>query len=75
MWSPTRAEAVAILQPPSARPEIGQREPAPAVRVTIGRVVVRASPAAERPPARRVELPRPPLSLEEYLQSRQGGAR
>jgi hypothetical protein len=70
-----RADAVAILQPPSARPEIGQPEPVPTVRVTIGRVVVRAAPAAERPPSRRVELPRPPLSLEEYLQGRQGGTR
>jgi hypothetical protein len=49
--------------------------PAPTVRVTIGRVVVRAAPAAERHTAQRVELPRPPLSLEAYLRGRQGGAR
>jgi hypothetical protein len=73
--STTQAEAGVSLRQAPARPTAGAPEPAPTVRVTIGRVVVRASPADERPPARRVELPRPPLSLEEYLQGRQGGGR
>ena len=58
-----------------AAPRAGEPQPAHTVRVTIGRVVVRASLAAERVPTRRVELPRPPISLEEYLEGRQGGER
>jgi hypothetical protein len=65
---------VAVLRPAAARPKIGEPEPVPTVCVTIGRVVVQAAPVAERPPSRRIELPRPPLSLEEYLQGRQGAA-
>lgn len=44
--------------------------PAPAIRVTIGRVEVRAAPPAEQalPPAQR----RPVLSLSEYLRDRDG---
>jgi hypothetical protein len=75
MWSTTRAEAGRSLRPPSARQATREPEPAPTVRVTIGRVVVRAAPADEHPPAQRVELPRPPLSLEEYLRGRQGDTR
>jgi len=75
MGSQALAEGKVSLRPPSVRPTTAEPEPAPTVRVTIGRVVVRASPAAERPPSRRVELPRPLVSLEEYLQGRQGGER
>jgi hypothetical protein len=73
--STTQAEAGVSARQTPARPTAGEPEPAPTVRVTIGRVVVRAAPAVERPPARPVELPRPPLSLEEYLQGRRGGGR
>lgn len=45
----------------------------PTVHVSIGRVIVRASLADERPSSQRAELPRPPLSLDEYLKRRQGG--
>jgi hypothetical protein len=72
---PAPGELGSMARAEAARPAAAQREPLPMVRVTIGRVVVRASPADERPPARRVELPRPPVSLEEYLRGRQGGAR
>jgi hypothetical protein len=46
-------------------------EPEPEIRVTIGRLEVRAAPAAERPVER---ASRPPVpSLEHYLQRRAGG--
>jgi hypothetical protein len=75
MGSTTADEDAQFWRLPSERPNINQPEAIPTVRVTIGRVVVRASPAAERPPSQRIELPRPPLSLEEYLRGRQGGGR
>jgi hypothetical protein len=71
---PGSREPTILPVPEPARPTAAEPEPAPTVRVTIGRVVVRAAPADERPPARRVELPRPTLSLEEYLQGGQGAA-
>jgi len=43
---------------------------APIIRVTIGRVDVRA--VTQAPPARRATPPAPKLSLEEYLRSRGG---
>ena len=50
-------------------------EPAPTIKITIGRVDVRAiMPAAPAPrpaPAR----PSPALSLEDYLKQREGGRR
>jgi hypothetical protein len=55
-----------------ARPAGSDPEPLPTVRVTIGRVEVRAAPAGERPAARRIELPRPPLSLDDYLKATKG---
>jgi hypothetical protein len=75
MESITADEDARFWRLASERPNINQPEAIPTVRVTIGRVVVRASPAAERPPSQRIELPRPPLSLEEYLRGRQGGGR
>ena len=70
-WTPfTRkdSEALQALQ---------QREaPAPSIRVTIGRIEVRAiMPAKEpaaRPPTRR---PGPKLSLDDYLKQQNGGQR
>ncbi len=44
---------------------------APIIRVTIGRIDVRAVPAPT-PTTRRAESPAPKLSLEEYLRSRTG---
>lgn len=53
-----------------------RQEQSPTIRVTIGRVDVRAvfppEPAKQQIPARR---PSPGLSLEEYLRSRNGGKR
>ena len=70
-WTPftrTDSEALQALQ---------QREaPAPSIRVTIGRIEVRAiMPAKEpaaRPPTRR---PGPKLSLDDYLKQQNGGQR
>lgn len=45
--------------------------PAPTIQVTIGRIEIRATPAAA--PARAVRPAAPKLSLEEYLRSRGGG--
>lgn len=73
---PARKEARPALRVDarvSAASDSTKPEPAPTVRVTIGRVVVRSSPAPERVTSQRAELPPPPLSLEEYLQGRQGG--
>lgn len=47
---------------------------APTIRVTIGRIEVRAITQAA-PPARRAATPEPKLSLEDYLRSRNGGKR
>ncbi|MEP7343058.1 MAG: hypothetical protein ABI977_35350 [Acidobacteriota bacterium] len=47
---------------------------APVIRVTIGRIDVRAVTQAP-PPARRATPPAPKLSLEDYLRSRNGGKR
>jgi hypothetical protein len=61
------------LPPLLERLAFKEPEPIPTVRVTIGRVVVRASPPCGPAPSGPVELPRPDLSLEEYLQGSQGG--
>jgi hypothetical protein len=51
------------------------RDEAPIVRVTIGRIDVRAAPAPV-PPPRKTALPSPPkLTLDAYLKSRKEGAR
>lgn len=42
------------------------------IRVNIGRVVVRATPAAPVPAAAPGRAPRPALSLNEYLKQREG---
>jgi hypothetical protein len=47
---------------------------APLIRVTIGRVEVRAI-MAPPPPPRAARRPRPALSLEDYLKQREGGKR
>ena len=60
-------------QPPGEQASVGKPEPLPVVRVTIGRVIVRAALTEENPSSPRVELPKPPLSLEAYLQSRKRG--
>jgi len=72
--APRLAEPAASMPPPTA-----QARQAPAIRVTIGRVEVRAvAPAASPAPtaASRTERGRrrPGLSLDEYLARRKGGA-
>jgi len=63
-------------QPPVAGPRRGAAAPPETViRVTIGRVDVRAVPPA-RPPAREARAaPQPRLTLEGYLERRRGGRR
>jgi hypothetical protein len=65
-----REPPVSIPFPATAMPE-----PAPTIKITIGRVDVRAvmpaMPATRTAPAR----PGPALSLEEYLKQREGGRR
>jgi hypothetical protein len=56
-----------------AEPAAKIRE-APPIRVTIGRVEVRAIMAPPASP-RAVRRPRPALSLEDYLKQREGGKR
>jgi hypothetical protein len=51
-------------------------EPGPTIRVTVGRIEVRAIPPPARPaPHSRPARSGPMLSLEEYLKQRQGGQR
>ena len=48
----------------------------PTIKVTIGRIDVRAvTPKAESTPVRRVVPPKPKLSLDDYLKQRSGGER
>lgn len=75
-----RPERVEPVMPriPAASAETG---PSPAPRpprisVTIGRIEVRAVPPVTIPPAQpRSRLPRPALTLDEYLRRREGGKR
>jgi hypothetical protein len=69
--STPQADAQALLSLPSLA---DKPEPAPTIRITIGRVVVRAAPSDERASAPRPSLPQPPLSLSEYLIGIKGDA-
>jgi hypothetical protein len=54
--------------------DIGQQsidqEPQPRIQVRIGRIDVRATPPASPPPRQRAGMPKPTLTLSEYLQQR-----
>jgi hypothetical protein len=68
-----RPAARRAAERPALRPEGASREPPP-VRVTIGRIEVRA--VASPPPPPRPAPQRPePLSLDEYLEVRRNGRR
>ena len=72
--SPGRSMPDPALRPPVA-PSEESTAPAPVVRVTIGRIVIKAEPAS---PARTATAPArrpatPTLSLDQYLQGRNGG--
>jgi hypothetical protein len=56
-----------------ARPENGQAEPLPTVRVTIGRIEVRTAPPPPPPLAPRPRPARTALSLDDYLKAGPGG--
>jgi hypothetical protein len=51
------------------------RDQAPIVRVTIGRIEVRAAPPPVAPPRKPARAPGPVLTLDAYLKSRKEGAR
>lgn len=85
---PARRVAVPALRPAPLEPTARQRsdvsprpalprrraaETEPTIRVTIGRVEVRAVTPPSRPPSKPAELRRPPLSLDEYLERRNAG--
>lgn len=61
-------------EPEGMEKAIGDAPPAPIIRVTIGRIEVRAVQAAAAP-ARRAEPPPRTLTLEEYLKARERGKR
>jgi hypothetical protein len=63
---------LAVPTPAPRRQEL-QREAAPAIQVTIGRVEVHAVPAETS--ARPARPASPALSLEDYLRQRNGGRR
>lgn len=64
-------------QSPHVNPadDVGRQDAAPTIRVTIGRVDVRAVAAPAREARRAPEPPRPGLTLEDYLRRRGGGSR
>jgi len=51
------------------------RDQAPIVRVTIGRIDVRAAPVPPAPPRKPARAPGPVLTLDAYLKARKEGAR
>ena len=55
-------------------PSVHREAPAPTIQVTIGRIEVRATPAAKAPVRERPAAPSA-LSLEEYLRQRSKGGR
>jgi len=77
---PESKPASTILQPKvtviERTPPPAHREaPAPTIQVTIGRIEVRATPAAKAPVRERPAAPPSTLSLEEYLRQRSKGGR
>ncbi|MDQ3327039.1 MAG: hypothetical protein M3506_00745 [Chloroflexota bacterium] len=59
---------------PPARPALeNERSSAPVVRITVGRIEVRALQPVAAPPARRSPAPAPGLSLDAYLRAQHGG--
>ncbi len=48
-------------------------DPSPVIRVSIGRIEVKAAQPQLSPPPRKPQRPRPVLSLDEYLNQRKGG--
>jgi hypothetical protein len=73
-----RASVAPLAQPPPpALPAPGEiTEPnATSINVTIGRIDVRAVMPQTPAPVRAAALPRPALSLEDYLKQREGGPR
>jgi hypothetical protein len=75
--SPTQPRVIPDLRPAAppapmvpARVSIPERQPAPTIQVTIGRIEVRATPSSASPPQPRRSIP--PMSLEEYLRAKRG---
>ena len=67
-----RPQSITLAKDAGSRQvEVEKENAAPVVRVTIGRIEVRAV-NAPAPPARRATPPTPKLSLEDYLLSRNG---
>ncbi|HEU0003603.1 MAG TPA: hypothetical protein VFQ36_22035, partial [Ktedonobacteraceae bacterium] len=59
---------------PKSEAAIAKEEEVSPIRITIGRVVVRATPAAQAAPIQKRVL-RPAQSLSEYLKQREKGRR
>lgn len=62
--------------PPTPTPAAAERGPEtpPTIRVTIGRIEVKAAASSQtKPTAQRSRPPKPGLSLDQYLQQRNGG--
>lgn len=73
--SPAPTVPVAQLPPGSNAHDARREDAAPTIRVTIGRVDVRAVAPTPQERRRAPETPRPALTLEDYLRRRGGGSR
>lgn len=71
----SRGGAPAPLQPPPVIPADSETAPAPIIRVTIGRIVIKAEPARTTLSTAARQPVAPKLSLDQYLQGRNGGDR
>lgn len=76
---PRLLPAPKVSEAPQSRasftPEPAHEDAAPTIRVTIGRVDVRAVAAGSKETKRAPAPPRPALTLEDYLRRRGGGSR
>jgi hypothetical protein len=72
--APLRSQPLRVRQPPPISPNDHPVEP-PIVRVTIGRIEVRAAPAPAAPSRKITPSSGPKLTLDAYLKSRKEGAR
>jgi|APLak6261659701_1056019.scaffolds.fasta_scaffold00030_14 hypothetical protein len=76
-WPADRERSPESIRPADTAPNLSQltspQAAAPTIKVTIGRVEVRAVMPAQSPPAPRPRSAEPKLTLDDYLKRRNGG--